>query len=75
MNQPEDRYLQRNRALAFASRAHRKQLRKGTEEGKVRAEDLDDADKLLGASVPYVMHPVPHQTLVPALSTSSKAMR
>lgn len=55
MNPNGDRYAVRNRALAFAARAHKEQIRKGT--NNQRAEDLDDSDKLLGAEVPYFMHP------------------
>jgi (p)ppGpp synthase/HD superfamily hydrolase len=46
-----DRYLNRNRALAFAARAHRGQFRKGTE------EHADDLDQFIGIGVPYIMHP------------------
>ena len=34
------------------------QVRKGTEEEKVRHENLANVDKLIGSSVPYIMHPV-----------------
>lgn len=51
MNQLEDHYARRNRALAFAARAHRDQLRKGTE------ELADDLDQYIGTGVPYIMHP------------------
>jgi (p)ppGpp synthase/HD superfamily hydrolase len=51
MSQHEDRYTQRNRALAFAARAHRDQYRKGT------AELADDLDRFIGIGVPYIMHP------------------
>ena len=47
----EDLYSRRNRALAFAARAHRDQLRKGTD------EHADDLDTLIGCGVPYFMHP------------------
>lgn len=47
----ENRYARRNRALAFAARAHRDQYRKGTE------ELADDLDKFIGIGVPYIMHP------------------
>ena len=55
-HQIETCYALRNRALAFATRAHREQLRKGTKEEELHPEDLDDVDKLLGSSVPYIMH-------------------
>jgi hypothetical protein len=55
--QTETRYTLRNRALAFAARAHREQARKGTDKRDMRPEDLDNVDKFLGSSVPYVMHP------------------
>ena len=48
----KDRYAHRNQALAFAARAHRDQLRKGT------AEQPDDLDEFIGSGVPYIMHPV-----------------
>jgi len=47
----DDRYATRNRALAFAARAHRDQLRKGTD------KLADDLDEYIGTGVPYIMHP------------------
>ena len=47
----EDLYIRRNRALSFAARAHRNQLRKGTD------QHPDDLDELIGRGVPYFMHP------------------
>lgn len=44
-------YNRRNLALAFAARAHREQIRKGTD------EQPDDLDTILGRGVPYFMHP------------------
>ena len=44
-------YTRRNRALSFAARAHRNQLRKGTD------QHPDDLDELIGRGVPYFMHP------------------
>lgn len=49
---PSPDYDRRNRALAFAARAHRDQVRKGTD------EQTDELDPRIGKGVPYIMHPV-----------------
>lgn len=65
-------YVRRNHALAFAARAHQKDVRKGTND--LDKEDFTASDTLLGPGVPYFMHPAAVGMLLLEHSASDAAV-